>query len=280
MLKIVTDSTCGLTRREADALGVDILPMTYIVSGIRKRELPLGENGDYGKLLANAGTVTTEAVRSLAFAKQFQRLLKRGCEVLCITISSRLSGTYRSAVKAAEVCNGESATPRVHVVDSWATAGALELIVRKAHTLAGESLDTAEVVRRIEEYRAHQRIVFSVPDMAVLRGSGRLGAMRRSVATVLNQYPVMELEHGAISPVTRARGVRGCARALVACAPEGVNQFIISHFGTPGPEVHHLMVALRDRFPHAALYVKDGGPVLAANIGLGAVGLSWEQIEA
>lgn len=279
MLAIVTDSTCALTRHEAELLGVEVVPMTYIVDGRRLREQPLGENGDYAQTLENAASATTEAVRTLAFAKAFQRQLKAGNDVLCLTISSRLSGTYRSACEAAAICNGPRGNDDVHVeiIDSWCTAGALEFLVRASCMLARQGSSLDDIVRSITELRAGQQIVFSVPDMSVLRGSGRLGAMRRSLGTVLNRYPVMHLSEGAVEPLCRARGSRGVARAMVEAAPPDANQFIISHFGERGIELHHLMLALRDRFPRATVHVKDGGPVLAVNLGLGSMGLAWEQ---
>lgn len=277
MLAIVTDSTCALTRHEAELLGVEVIPMTYIVDGRRLREQPLGENGEYAEMLQKASSASTEAVRTLAFAKAFQRQLKAGNDVLCLTISSRLSGTYRSAVEAAKICNGPrgEGDVRVEVVDSWCTAGALEFLVRRACRLAREGQPLSAVVADLLASRAAQDVVFSVPDMAILRSSGRLGAVRRSLGTVLNRYPVMHLSEGAVEPLCRARGTRGVARAMVDAVPEGATQFIISHFGTRGLETQHLMLALRDRFPHATVHVKDGGPVLAVNIGVGSMGLAW-----
>ena len=122
MLALVTDSTCGLTRNEAAELGVDVLPMGYAAAGVRHAEGFVGENGDYAAVLSGSALVTTEAVRPSAFERAFRRHLDAGDDVLCVTISSRLSGTFRSAEQAAEAV----ADARVTVFDSWETAGALK----------------------------------------------------------------------------------------------------------------------------------------------------------
>ena len=164
MLALVTDSTCGLTRNEAAELGVDVLPMGYAVAGIRHAEGFVGENGDYASALSGGGLVTTEAVRPSAFERAFRRHLDAGEEVLCLTISSRLSGTFRSAEQAAEAVSD----PRVTVFDSWGTAGALEFLVRRARALANAGETVEGIVSALTELRASTRIVFSVPDMAAL----------------------------------------------------------------------------------------------------------------
>ena len=92
MLAIVTDSTCGLTRAEATELGVTVVPMTYTVDATWHEEGFVGENGDYAEAFSGGHHVATHAVRTSAFEQVFRDLLGKGDEVLCITISSRLSG--------------------------------------------------------------------------------------------------------------------------------------------------------------------------------------------
>ena len=271
MLALVTDSTCGLTRNEAAELGVDVLPMGYAAAGMRHAEGFVGENGDYAPTLTGGGLVTTEAVRPSAFERAFRRHLDAGEEVLCLTISSRLSGTFRSAEQAAEAV----ADPRVTVFDSWETAGALEFLIRRARALANAGETVEGIVAALTELRATTRIVFSVPDMAALSRSGRLGAIRRAVATKLNRYPVMALSEGGIVKLADGRGARGMAAAMAERIPEGATELLVSHFGPRGVEAREVLLAARERFPEAHLRVKDGGPVLAKHLGLGAVGLSW-----
>lgn len=271
MLALVTDSTCGLTRNEAAELGVDMVPMGYVSDLGRREEGFVGENGNYAELLASGRAVSTEAVKPSTFERVFRRHRDAGDEVLCVTISSRLSGTFRSAEQAAASVGDE----RVAVVDSWLTAGALEFMVRRARTLANEGRTLAEVTAALRELRSSERIVFSVPDMGALSRSGRLGAIRRAVATKLNRYPVMTLREGAIVKLGDGRGARGMAEAMVARVPEGTGELLLSHFGPRGVEAREVLLAVRSSLPHAHIRVKDGGPVLARHLGMGAVSLAW-----
>ena len=271
MLAIVADSTCGLTRQEAVELGVDVIPMGYETDFEHHEEGFVGENGEYAALFEASRHVSTEAVRSSTFERAFRRHLDAGEDVLCVTISSRLSGTFRSAEEAAAAVG----SPHVAVLDSWLTAGAFEFLIRRARALADAGMGLDELVRTLSDQREGTRIVFSVPDMGALSRSGRLGAIRRAVATKLNRYPVMALSEGGIVKLADGRGARGMAQAMVDRVPAGVSELLVSHFGPRGVEAREVFLAARDRFPQAHLRVKDGGPVLADHLGLGAVGLSW-----
>ncbi len=282
MLALVTDSTCGLTRTEAAELGVTVVPMTYIVDSNRRVEGFVGENGNYDADYRSCIFSMTEAVRASAFEEVFRAKLDAGYDVLCITMSSRLSGTYRSAEEAAASVNKGRAEdgPKAVAFDSWHTAGSLEYLVRYARERAdsSEAASVDELVGDLVRRRSAQEIVFSVPDMQTLRRSGRLGAFRRAAVTNLNRYPVMYLKEGAIEEARMARGAHGMGVAMVRLAPADANDFVISHFGVRGVEAQQLFYEVHRCYPHAKIRVKDGGPVLAKHLGLGSVGLSWEPV--
>ena len=283
MLKVITDTSCGLTRAEAEEAGVTMVPMTYICDGTRRREAPCGENGDYAALFQASRVVTSEAVRAGAFAEAVRRALAAGDDALVVTISSRLSGTFRSAQEAVDALSGkvdgpDGALARAQALDSWVAAGAQEYVVRHAARLAGDGASLDEAVSALRSYRAGQRVVFTVPDLSVLRRSGRLGVLRRSIATRLNRYPVMQLVSGGIRDVGVSRGADGVARDMVAMAPVGTSDLVITHYGARGVEAQRMLAAVHRRFPHARVRVKDGGPALSKNLGLGAVSLAWRQL--
>ena len=141
------------------------------------------------------------------------------------------------------------ADPRVTVFDSWETAGALEFLVRRARALANAGETVEKIVAALTELRASTRIVFSVPDMAALSRSGRLGAIRRAVATKLNRYPVMALSEGGIVKLADGRGARGMAAAMADRIPEGTTELLVSHFGPRGVEAREVLLAAREPLP-------------------------------
>jgi DegV family protein with EDD domain len=110
--------------------------------------------------------------------------------VLCIVISSRLSGAWSSAVTAAR----EVGSSKVAVIDSLSTAGGLYYQVVRARELADRGLSHAELADRCTEMRQSSGVAFSVENMSALRRSHRLGPLNQSVNTILNCRPVLLLK--------------------------------------------------------------------------------------
>jgi DegV family protein with EDD domain len=282
-LAIVCDSTASITREEARRLGATVVPMSYIADGIRREETFVGENGDYDALFRTARILSTEAVWPTAFAEVFRGLAAQGADVLCLTISARLSGTYRSAEAAAREVTGELGAgdvPRVIAFDTWTTSAGIEFLVRRAHRLAAAGATREAGVYELDRARSAQGIVFTVPDLEVLRGSGRLGAARRAVAGKLDRYLVMGLREGGIVDLGVAHGTRGMGRLMVEQVPEGTRDLVVTHYGKRGVGARDTFAEVRRRFPKAAVRVKDGGPVVSRHLGLGSVSLAWDAPES
>ena len=277
---IVCDSSCTLSRTRAEELGVTVVPMHYNVDGLRYAETFRNENGDYDSLFRNGRLLMTEAVYQDEFADEFRRLLDADFSVLCLTISSRLSGTYRSAVHAREQLIREGEAPeRMRIIDSWTTSGGLEFLVRQARKLVSLGYGLETVGEKLEAERARQGIYFTVPDLEVLRKSGRLGATRRAVPSNLDRFLVMELQEGGIKDVCVAHGMRGTARALIAEIPEEArkNSVTVTGYGEAHEAVEELVHEVRRELPETTIHVRDGGPVVSLHLGVGSVSLAWRN---
>ncbi len=133
MIVIVTDSSAYLTREEAERLGAVVVPMTYSYGGSPAlTETYVDENGAFDRLIDRyPEQMHTSQAPMSAFVSAFADILEEGNEVLCITISSRMSGTYSNAVFAAR----ELAPERICVVDSLNTAAGMYQLVKKAREI-------------------------------------------------------------------------------------------------------------------------------------------------
>lgn len=288
MLTIVTESSSGLTRDEAEELGVTLIPTYYSVDGVTHRELYTNECGNYREFLCPELTMHTEPAFPQVYVEAFSKAFAQGNDVLCITISSRLSAGYRSALNAEKFFYGEEIvdedTPgerhdELRVIDSYAAGSALELLVRTARAAAYRGLSFEEIVAAVEARRDHIHTLFSVPDMAVLRRSGRLTNTRRSVTATLDRFPVFELKRGAIATAWVARGTAGMAKTMLLRVPADVKHLMVAYYGEDTKALHRLVDSIHRQRPDAYVTVKDGGPALTTNLGIGAVSLIWDDGE-
>lgn len=270
MITIVADTTAYLTRAEAAEMGVVMVPMSYSISG--SQSVNEGYADDDAQACSDvAGHMesahTSQATLS-AFTAAFSSLRRAGSEILCLTMSSRLSGTYSNAVIAARELGGTG----IEVVDSLTTCAGLYILVRRAFDMikAGESLGA--IAAKLSKLRERVRLCFSVDDMTPLRRSGRLGSVRMSVSTVLNIRPILEVKDGAVVSAGIARGRVDQANKLCSYLRSTKGCVLVDNF--LGEEAaRQLMARLSDGERQVEL--RYTGPVLGAHLGSGCVGIAF-----
>jgi len=271
MIAIVTDSTAYFTKAQANTLGVSIVPINYSIGGQNYSENFTDQNGPYEQMLLKNSTHShTAQASSGAFASAFNELLQQGHKVLCIVLSSRLSGTYSSASIAAR----DIGSPDIMVVDSLTTAGGLILLAEKARELINEGGTLASVAAALEKVRSNMGIVFSVDNMDALRRSGRLGTVRQSVGTILNVRPILLLKDGSIVSDGQARGKNAQSIAIAERIPTDAKKIILHYFSNIS-NLDDLRIEVKKHVPLAAVGYCRCGPVLGVHLGLGTIGVSW-----
>ncbi|MEG0935177.1 MAG: DegV family protein [Clostridia bacterium] len=276
MIAIVTDSTAYLTREEALQLGAIIVPMTYSLNGTYwMNEGYIGADDEAERRVSeHMDAVHTSQSTLGAFLNTFSRLARAGYEILCVTMSSRLSGTNANAVLAAR----EFADHPIAVVDSLTTCGGLYLLIQRAREMIDEGSTLADVAQALQEMRSRVRTVFSVDDMAPLRRSGRLGNVKSSISTILNIKPLLCVNEGAIVSSGIARGRIDQMRKLKQSADGAKGVVLIERF-LAGEAAEG--IAAQFEAEGRATQSRRVGPVLGAHLGSGCIGLAWidEQAE-
>ena len=270
MIAIVTDSTAYVTHEEATRLGVVIVPMSYSISlGHSAKEGCIEGDDKAEQLVAeHIETVHTSQATLSSFLNTFRMLRKGGYEILCLTISSRLSGTYNNAVLAAR----ELGNHHIEVVDSLTTCSGLYLLIREARERIRKGEKLSAVAKYIGKLRERVRICFSVDDMAPLRRSGRLGNVRMSVSTVLNIKPMLEIRDGAVASTGLARGRNDQLNKLCAFCKNYVGNIIVDSFlSDEGAASMSVKLAREDR----EIERRHIGPVLGAHLGRGCIGVAY-----
>ena len=277
MIVMMVDSAAGISRQEAEELGAHYVPMTYTIDRKQFTEHYIGENGQFEPYIEREDVEhRTSQATMAAFTAAFEAQLAKGRQVLCITISSRLSGTYANAVMAAKELNGDS----VKVLDSRNCAGGIYLLIQSAQALIDQGLPLDAILERLIAERKRIRNVFTVNDMTNLRKSGRLGVVRQSVSTILNLRPILCLQNGSVFSRSVARGNHEQVRMLAESVPLGT-KFVVIHSRQVNPLLDGLREALRDRLGDALeLRVVSLGPVLTIHLGLTYTGVCWMDAPA
>lgn len=271
MITIVTDSTAYLTHEEASRLGVVIVPMSYSFgAGPSINEGCIEEDDDRAEMQVaqQIDQAHTSQAPISVFLSTFSRIRRAGSDVLCITMSSRLSGTYSNAVLAAR----ELGNKRIEVVDSLTTCAGLYLLICEAHCMIQNGEKLSSIAKQLNKLRHQVRLAFSVDDMAPLRRSGRLGNVRMSISTVLNIKPILEVREGAVVSAGIARGQIDRANKLRAFCRAACGKVVVDSF-LGDEQASNLMIRLAgdDR----ELERRRTGPVLGVHLGKGCIGVAY-----
>lgn len=270
MIAIVTDSTAYLTHEEATQLGVVVVPMSYSFSIGQIVNEGCIESDDLAErqVAEHIDSVHTSQATLSAFINTFRMLRHAGYEILCLTMSSRLSGTYANAVLAARDVGNQ----HIEVVDSLTTCAGLYLLICEARACICGGNKLSAVAKYMGMLRHRVRICFSVDDMAPLRRSGRLGNVRMSVSTVLNIKPMLEIREGAVVSTGLARGKIDQANKLCQFCKDAAGPLAIDSF-----LAEEAAAQLSVKLAHEARSIERRrvGPVLGAHLGRGCVGVAF-----
>ena len=273
MIAIVTDSTSCMTKSESREWGIRVIPVSYYVDGYLYHETFAGQNGAYVQLLRKKGAVLrTSGAGTAEFLSAFEELLRRGFEILCLTLSSRLSGTYSSASAAAQKIRSD----KLVVLDSLTTGGGLLMLAKAARQMALSGKTLSDILFSLEQLREKVGIVFSVDDMRPLRQSGRIGVVRQSVGTVLNRKPLLSCTDGIVVSDGIASGRADQIARLIKKVPENTAGIIVHYLGDESAALK-IKTILESRPHRGDILLRQLGPVLGVHLGTGVTGIAWMQ---
>ena len=197
--KIIVDSTTDLMPEYKAR--VDIVPLTvYFGEEEYVDGVTIDHKTFYEKLIESDVLPTTSQATPYAFMEAFDKAKEAGESAVVITISSKLSGTYQSAVLAA------ADYEEIYVVDGGSGAIGNAILVEMALKFLDEGLSAKEIAERLEEEKKKIVIVALVDTLEYLKKGGRIPKSVAFAGAVLNIKPVLSVIDGEISILGKARG--------------------------------------------------------------------------
>ena len=208
-VKIIVDSTADITPEVAARVGIVRLTVHFgdreYVSGV-----DIDARKFYEMLVESDVLPTTSQATPFAFSEAFEKAVEEGCDVVCLTCASALSGTHQSAVIAAADYPG-----KVHVVDSGTVAIGLGILTEYALELADRGCSAEEIAWKLMQKREKIRVLAMVDTLEYLKKGGRISAAAAVAGGLLNIKPVLTIDMGQIKVLGKARGSRQGNNLLV-----------------------------------------------------------------
>ncbi len=203
-VRIIVDSASDITLDRAAELEVDVIPLKTIFGEEEYLDgVTISHKEFYEKLIESDVHPTTSQIPPYEFEERFAEAKEAGDTVLCITLSSKLSGTYQSANIAAE-----DYEDIVTIVDTENVAIGEHLLIELAVKLRGEGKSAKEIAEVLNVEKKKIRLIALLDTLEYLKKGGRISGTAAAVGGLLSIKPVIAIENGEIAVLGKARGSR------------------------------------------------------------------------
>ena len=202
MVKIVVDSSSDIDEKEAKEFGIEMIPMEVhfddeeFLDGVN-----LSHRQFFEKLIESATLPKTSQINEFRFEELFQRLTENGDEVVTITISSKLSGTYNCAKSAAKKFDG-----KVQVVDSMNACIGERILCQFALCLVKDGKSASEIVKELDVKKKQIKVLAVLDTLKYLKKGGRISPLVAFTGEVFSIKPVVSIVDGEVKLVGKAIG--------------------------------------------------------------------------
>jgi DegV family protein with EDD domain len=275
MIKILTDSSSDILQAEAKELGIILIPLTITFEDGKSYldEVEIKSEEFYSKLATCKKPPFTSQLPLLTIEEEYEKARKEGYTLIAMPLSSKLSGSYHTAVMVKNQGNYDN----VHVVDTLATASFLKLLVFEANKVK-DKMSPEKLVQWIEELRQKTRLFAMIDTLEYLRKGGRLNNAQAFIGGLLHFKPCVGVVDGTVTVLSKQIGQ---AKAIawikdkIKNLPIDYNYPVYYQFTGSSERTMQLIEATS---PNPAEDKKKAffvGPVVGTHIGPGAMVITY-----
>lgn len=203
-IKILTDSGSDINQLEADKMGIHLMPIpitfgeTEYLDGVN-----LMPTEFYDLLEKSDELPVTSQITPYKYEEVFEKLTANGDQLIVITLSSKISGTYQNAKNTAEKFKG-----KVFVIDSLNACIGQRLITQYALKLSQEGLSAEEIVEKVETAKTRVRLIAMIDTLKYLKKGGRISAAAAAIGGLVNLKPMISVIDGEVKLVGKTIGAK------------------------------------------------------------------------
>jgi DegV family protein with EDD domain len=273
VVRIVTDSTADLTTEQQQAAGITVVPLNvHFGDQVFRDHVDLSADEFFRRLKASAQLPRTSQPSVGVFEEAHRMLRDNGDEVVSVHLSSKVSGTYNSALMAANAVDERA----IEVVDSLSTSMALGFMALEGARLARAGRDRATIAARLRALVPKARVICVVDTLTYLERGGRIGKASALLGSLLNVKPILQLKDGEVVPIGRARGRPQALNKLVELLERDghVSQLAIMH-GAAQADAEQLRERVAASYPGLDILLTEIGAVLGTHTGPGVIGFTY-----
>ena len=277
-VKIIIDSASDISEKEAEELGVIMMPMEIRIGDEDYLDgVNLLPKQFYEKLIESDDLPKTSQINAFRFEEEFKKQTENGDDLVVITISSKLSGTYQSALQASSNFEG-----KVYVVDSLNAAIGERLLCQYALRLIKEGKSAKEVAQALDEKKTKINLMAMLNTLEYLKKGGRISAMVAFAGGLLSVKPVIAVVDGEVKLIGKALGSKKGNNLLTKLIEEKGGIDFSMPYGVVWSGLDDVMLKKyvedsahlwKDKTEHVPSYILGG--TIGTHVGPGAIGVAF-----
>lgn len=279
MIKIISDSTCDLTKDLIEKYNISILPLHIHLNEDEFQDgVTITPDEIYKWADANNTTPKTSAASMIEVIDMFQPYIDNGDEIICFSISSSMSANYNVMRLAAEDMEAED---KIHVIDSANLSTGIGLLVLEAAIMTQEGKSAEEIVTRIEELKPLVSASFVVDTLTYLHRGGRCSSVAALAGGVLKLHPKIVVENGKMDANKKYRGKIGSVIISYAKDMEEdlknakKDRVFITHSGCEQSIIDEVHAYLESLNVFDEILTTRAGGVISSHCGPGTLGVLY-----
>lgn len=277
--KILIDATADMPVQEANALGIEVIPMEYLNNGKSTAYLPdkdISHIKSVYQSLRNGDIITTSQINPEVYKSHFEKWLKEGFDILYIGFSSGLSSSYQMSLLAADELKESYPERKICCVDTLAATLGEVLLVKLAVKNQQAGMGLSEQAKFLDSIKNNIVHIVTVDDLQYLRRGGRLSGASAKIGTLLMIKPLIFLNNeGKLLAIDKISGRKRSIKALVEYAqkrylPEKNDAVYIAHGDCP-EDAEYLASLIRKAMNPKEIIIDFVGPIIGAHSGPGTL---------
>lgn len=204
MIRILVDSSSDYTLDEIRERNMEFVPLNIIVGESQYADGVNLTKDDFYELLENGQDFPkTSQPSPQEFLDVFNDVKEKGDDLICILLSSSLSGTYQSASLAKDIVEYDN----IYLIDSLSATHGIRIMAEYARKLAEEGIKPADIVAKVEDIKPRIKILAALDTLEYLKRGGRISAAAATIGELANIKPIITVtQEGKVDVIAKCVG--------------------------------------------------------------------------
>lgn len=276
-VKILTDTSSGLSRKEAESLGYELISLPFTLDEVEYDEDKLTKSEFYEKL-KNSKEIHTSQAPIKDVTAVFDRLLEDNDHIIYLPITSGLSSAYDSIFPVIE--SNEEYSKRVTLIDHKTISVLQRGMLEDVKRLLEKGIEPKAIKEKLEANAKNNRIYIAVDTLEYLKKGGRVSALSAAVGSILNIKPILFSNGNKFEVIKKARGFKAAEDEIKNLVindlkgifkDEPIDKFQIGVAYTECKEEAEKFKEIMEEALNTKVVIDELSTVIGCHIGTGAV---------